>query len=295
MAYTKTMFCERSGISLTIIDDFAHGNYETFRSHPQLENLHSIIQRYKCRAPKSYLAGGILLTLQDCKRFAYSQHYPKNLMAMLNLELCSHSADFLYSMYEKVQTFCYGKSIVREAQFNLMQANGRWGIVHAIKVLIGEPETIPSNQYQHAAQVAAAMFRQKDRAKVSLKFKPAAPTAAKDKLGNMNLDKIIARVQGISRKLEKMEPTKVREVEQEVGKSLSSANVVLPSYVMASEENREAMALLYKSLATMLPEKFRTKTILRSFERVVELLRDLSTTPVEISDGAELDLSDLEI
>ena len=297
MSYTKTLVCELSGISLTIIDDFAEGDYSTFRRHPQLENLHHIVEKYKSRAPKSYLAGAILVTLASCNRFARTTHYPKQLMGILNAELCDHDSEFLYGLYEKVNTYCYGKSIVRDAQFNLgifnTQFGGnnvKWGIVSAIRLLIGDDNTIPQTKYHYAIDIASAQMRKKSRATLTLD-----DTGKAEKIGNMNIEAVIRRVKELASKARKLNTNQIQEIEQDVEIDVKYANSILLLYPMTAMEIRMKMAILYKRIAKAFPELVKSATQKRSFDMIYERLLDEKTNPVELTDGDAISLDELDL
>lgn len=295
MSYSKTLICQETGITLTFIDDWPDGNYDSIRSHPQLENLHHRITKYKSRTPKSYLAGGILHTLKSCNRFAHVKHYPKNIMGLLNAELCEHDSEFLYSLYVKVQTFCYGKSIIREAQFNLASTlAGKWGIVKAIRILIREEDeaNIPSNKYTYAINIAAAEMRKATRQVLSITSQPSEPA----KLGNMNIEAVIKRVKELANKTRKGFLPDVQDIEKTIGLTVKEANILLPNYPLVDMVKRQSMASLYFRLAEVGKyHTITTPTQKRSFSYIEERLLDDSVNPIELTDGDAVDLDDLDL
>lgn len=290
--HTRTIICEKSGITFTLTDDFPGGSFDTIKQHIHLDRLHGLIEKYQSRCGKSYLAGGILTTLLDCNRFAYLEHYPKHLMGQLNAELCAHDSEFLYDLYQRVQTFCYSRSVAGHAQFNLMVVNGKWDIARAIACLVNDvDEDIPTNGYIYATQIAAAEVRKSKRNTLTKDNAGIKP----EKLGNMNIDAVLKRVKMLSNKCHKVASRHVAELEAKAEITLDQANTVLFSYPLASEDIRFRMAKLYRLLASEFRDIVYTPTMQRSFTKVGELLVDQKTRPLEVTGGAASSLDDLDL
>lgn len=284
MPTKKYYVCRRSGIASTVISEMPGAPIQTVKEALFLDDIHPTIERLRARCPATILAGGILLALNDCERFANQDKYPITLMGELNAELSLHKPSFLYELYQRVYTFCYGTSVAASSTFNLTQSHGKWGIVHAIKLLIGDPEDIPSNGYIQAANIAASISRQEERRTLTLEN----AKISSGKLGSMKILDIIKRVKRLANKCKRVDTARIMAIEAKYKTSLAHANEVLDQYPHQAEYQKIAMAKLYTAIAFQFPDIICSNTHRASFESIKRHLLDFDNIPTELkNEGLE--------
>jgi len=287
--YTKTLFCAKTGIQLTFIDSYPKGNYELLKQHPQIDNLFHIVSTEKWEAPKDYIAGAILLLLQDYKVIWNREKEGKHAIAALNAAFCEHPSGKLYQWYNELYAALASAKIRVGIRLPSVEAT-RWGTAALIATLLDKGEDKESTNPQSlSCRVAKAQMRKQEQARLTLdsQLEEFEAIRKEEERQNKNLPRVIERVCRVANKCKKLEKQATLEIETAFRITVREANHQLTKYLMLKDSSRERLASFYGTLAVL--KTTRQCAGSSDFKKVKALLLDFNTAPVALDETDWLD------